>query len=103
MSGNAHNKGKPAKNKLSAEVRLSMGSPFDHRTPAHKLRRALFEIGVEYVCKQCNMPPLWRGEPITLEVDHIDECYWNNTRENLQFLCPNCHAQKTASTTNRTS
>lgn len=29
---------------------------------------------------------------IPLEIHHIDGNYKNNTEENLQFLCPNCHA-----------
>ena len=29
---------------------------------------------------------------IPLEVDHIDGNYQNNSEDNLQLLCPNCHS-----------
>lgn len=35
------------------------------------------------------------GESITLEVDHINNDWSDSRRENLQYLCPNCHGQKT--------
>ena len=31
-------------------------------------------------------------EKIKLEVDHIDGDKYNNSRENLRLLCPNCHS-----------
>lgn len=31
-------------------------------------------------------------DTIPLELDHIDGNYLNNTEENLQLLCPNCHS-----------
>lgn len=34
----------------------------------------------------------WLGSPITLEVHHIDGDRTNNSIENLQLLCPNCHS-----------
>lgn len=35
----------------------------------------------------------WLGEPIALEVHHLDGDHLNNELDNLQLLCPNCHAQ----------
>ena len=35
----------------------------------------------------------WNGEPIPLVVHHIDGDHLNNELDNLQLLCPNCHAQ----------
>jgi hypothetical protein len=32
---------------------------------------------------------------MTLEADHINEDCTDDRRENLQFMCPNCHTQKT--------
>ena len=34
----------------------------------------------------------WLGKPINLEVHHIDGVRTNNSLENLQLLCPNCHS-----------
>jgi 5-methylcytosine-specific restriction endonuclease McrA len=42
-------------------------------------------------CHKCNITE-WLGEPITLELEHIDGNRHNNTRENLEGLCPNCHS-----------
>ena len=42
-------------------------------------------------CESCNKKT-WLGEKITLELEHKDGDRKNNTRENLQLLCPNCHS-----------
>lgn len=47
-------------------------------------------------CSLCG----WSGTNIhtgrtCLEVDHIDDDPFNHAPENLQVVCPNCHAQKT--------
>ena len=34
------------------------------------------------------------GKPV-LEIDHMDDDPYNHSPENLQVLCPNCHAMKT--------
>ncbi|WP_307718227.1 HNH endonuclease signature motif containing protein [Rhodococcus pyridinivorans] len=36
---------------------------------------------------------MWRGEPITFHVDHIDGNSHDSRPENVRFLCPNCHSQ----------
>jgi len=95
MTGQGHAKGKRSNRKLTPAELLVEGTPNDLRIVAKRLRDALTESDVPYVCNACGMEPVWNGKPITLEVDHIDEQYWNNTKENLQFLCPNCHQQKT--------
>ena len=43
-------------------------------------------------CEKCNNTS-WQGQPIPLEVHHIDGDRLNNVINNLQLLCPNCHAQ----------
>ena len=55
--------------------------------------RALVELGVPYECATCGCDGQWQGRSLTLEVDHIDGDYRNNLKDNLRFLCPNCHRQ----------
>ena len=62
-----------------------------HRTKSHQLRRALIEEGVKYKCSRCNIDK-WQGEEIVLDVDHIDGNWKNNLKDNLRFLCSNCHS-----------
>ena len=42
-------------------------------------------------CENCKNT-LWMGNPIPLEVDHIDGNKTNNSYNNLILLCCNCHA-----------
>ena len=42
-------------------------------------------------CECCGLTE-WLGQPINLEIHHIDGNRSNNSLENLQLLCPNCHS-----------
>lgn len=42
-------------------------------------------------CENCNRTE-WEGYPIKIEMHHIDGDRTHNEPENLQLLCPNCHA-----------
>lgn len=45
-----------------------------------------------YCCAKCGLTE-WQGEPITLQLDHINGVHSDCRRENLRWLCPNCHSQ----------
>lgn len=58
-----------------------------------KLRKKLIEDGLkECKCEICNNSE-WLGKVIPLELHHIDGDRFNNQLDNLQIICPNCHAQ----------
>lgn len=42
-------------------------------------------------CESCTRSK-WLKKPIPIELHHIDGDRTNNSYENLQLLCPNCHA-----------
>lgn len=52
-------------------------------------KRLIEERGVQ--CESCTLTH-WLQKPITLELHHIDGDRNNNSKENLQLLCPNCHS-----------
>ena len=56
-------------------------------------RRKLIEDGLkEERCECCGLSE-WMGKPIPLELHHKDFNHYNNSLENLQILCANCHMQ----------
>lgn len=60
---------------------------------SHLLKIKLIKDGIkEHKCELCELSE-WRGQPIPLELHHIDGNHQNNDLKNLQILCPNCHAQ----------
>lgn len=46
----------------------------------------------DYVCEICGICE-WRGEELSLHLDHINGVNNDNRLTNLRFLCPNCHSQ----------
>jgi hypothetical protein len=57
-------------------------------------KKKLIEFSIlKNECKECSMPPVWNGKPITFHLDHIDGDYANCKIPNLRLLCPNCHSQ----------
>jgi hypothetical protein len=45
-----------------------------------------------YKCSCCGITE-WNNNPISLEVDHKDGDPYNDSPDNLRFICPNCHSQ----------
>lgn len=59
---------------------------------SHSIRKRLLQEGVkEAKCENCGLSE-WMGHPIPLELHHVNGVHTDNRLENLQILCPNCHA-----------
>lgn len=55
-------------------------------------RRLLDEKIKEHKCEKCNLVK-WNDLLIPIELNHKDGNRHNHYINNLEFLCPNCHAQ----------
>ena len=77
-------KGIPLKKLSQVLVENSTGN-------SHKLKLRLINEGVkEERCEVCGNTE-WMGEPIPLDLHHINGNHFDNRLENLIILCPNCH------------
>lgn len=61
-------------------------------TNSHKRIRLIEEGYKENKCECCGLSE-WMGKPIPLELHHKDFNHYNNSLDNLQILCANCHMQ----------
>ena len=60
---------------------------------SEKIKNHLYAAGLKKnVCECCGISE-WNGKSISCQLHHIDGNSQNNTLENLQILCPNCHTQ----------
>ncbi len=82
----------PSNRKTPQDILVRMPSD-SFRTRTDQLRRALLEVGVPHKCARCGQQPEWMGKPLTLQVEHINGDRLDCRKENLCFLCPNCHTQ----------
>lgn len=55
-------------------------------------RRERVLIEQENRCAVCDLG-LWRGKQITLEYDHKNGDRYDDSRDNVWMICPNCHSQ----------
>ena len=88
-TGNQHRKGMPH---FEGRTPIEEYLNGNIRVEAHKLRKRLLEEGIkEEKCEKCGCTE-WLGEKIPLELHHKNMNHYDNSLENLQILCPNCHA-----------
>lgn len=60
---------------------------------SYKLKNRLFKEKLkDKKCECCGLTE-WNGKAIPLELHHINGNNRDNRLDNLQILCPNCHAQ----------
>ena len=65
-------------------------TPFEKLGSENRKRRVLEEQGEK--CNHCGLSE-WNNLPIVLELEHKDGNNKNNSRDNLECICPNCHSQ----------
>lgn len=59
---------------------------------SNKLKLRLFKEGLkERKCENCGLDK-WLGKDIPLQLHHINGNHNDNSFDNLQILCPNCHS-----------
>ena len=63
--------------------------PYNRRNARNVRAFLISECG--HRCWECGLDK-WQGQPIPLEVDHINGDHYDNSQENLRILCANCHS-----------
>ena len=67
------------------------------------IKRHLLRAGIiKNRCDWCGLTE-WRGQPLSIQIDHVNGIRDDHRLENLRMLCPNCHSQtNTFAARNRT-
>ena len=73
---------------------LSQEDIFVKNSPVYNVKDYLVKFNIKDItkCERCGISE-WMGEPITIEIHHLDGDHFNNEPSNLACLCPNCHSQ----------
>jgi len=59
-----------------------------------RLKKRLVREGIlEYKCAECSNEGSWLSKPLSLQLEHKNGIHDDHSKENLCFLCPNCHSQ----------
>jgi hypothetical protein len=75
---------------IEAGVYINKITDWEHATDDRIRKRLLIEMR-GHCCELCQNNT-WTGQPIPLELHHIDGNADNSDQDNLLLICPNCHA-----------
>ena len=64
--------------------------PYGELISNYHIKKRLIKL-LGHRCSNCKLSS-WLGNPIPLELDHINGDNRDNSKENLRLLCPNCHS-----------
>lgn len=80
-----------ASTKYSLDDIMIENSPYQNTS---RLKSRIISANlIPYKCAICGNEGLWNGQPLILQLDHINGKHNDHRLENLRFLCPNCHSQ----------
>ena len=71
-------------------IKRMLETPTEQVGHSSRKKKVFLEQGEK--CNKCGVAD-WNGEPLTFELEHKDGNKFNNIRDNLEVLCPNCHSQ----------
>lgn len=92
FSGQTWNKGKSGEETAIIPLEEILKENTNYKSAYLKDR--LIKAGLkEYKCEICGNIGEWQGQPMTLELHHINGNHFDNRLENLQILCLPCHSQ----------
>jgi len=78
------------KKKIELKKILIENSTYTNRA---RLKERLYKEGLkERKCELCGQDEIWKGERMSLILDHINGINNDNRIENLRIVCPNCNA-----------
>ena len=94
LAGRVVSRGPADKDKWKENIKQAwlekyIATPFEQLGMENRRRRVFEEQN--HSCNKCGISE-WQGFKICLELEHKDGNNTNNSRENLEGLCPNCHS-----------
>lgn len=65
----------------------------DFNSLSNKMKREQILHEQNQKCNICKIGQIWNNSPLTFHLDHISGNRQDESRSNLQMICPNCHSQ----------